>query len=188
MVTTTTNQVYCPNWRKWNTKLWLGYMSHFIQEPQTSSWLLFYCHVAFKFFAYWAMSVPSPGSPANNRSAESLYHDAVASGDRQFTTPSPSARQDDSHDDSDYRDTPNRQSSQSGTVWTTPSHRSITASISASLRTSLNDLYGTLYGQDSIRCLLTQGQGGLNVAHVIRHASKPCEVSRVHNLRIITYG
>jgi len=57
-----------------------------------------------------------------------------------------------------------------------PSQRSSTSSIATNTRTALDVLYKTVYGQDSIRCLLTQGEGGLNVAHAVRCASKSPEV------------
>ena len=110
------------------------------------------------------MSFPS-GSPP--------HLDATVSEDHYR---SPSLR-DDSHDESEY--TPTRQSIRSGTVWVTPSQRSTTSSISTNTRMALDVLYETVYGQDSIRCLLTQGEGGLNVAHAVRRASKSSEVGRV---------
>jgi hypothetical protein len=57
-------------------------------------------------------------------------------------------------------------------------------SIASNTRTALEGLYKTIYGEDSIRCLVTLGKGGLNVAHAIRHASKSHEVSEaaVHDL------
>ncbi len=88
-----------------------------------------------------------------------------------YSTPSP---RDDSHDESEY--TPTRQSIRSGTLWVTPSQHSSTSSIATNTRTALDVLYKTVYGQDSIRCLLTQGEGGLNVAHAVRRASKSPEV------------
>jgi hypothetical protein len=117
------------------------------------------------------------GSPASDRNLESHYR-AVASGDRHLTTPSPPAQQDDSNDE--Y--TPTRQSAQSassGTVWITPSHRSSTASMATKVRTALEKLYKKIYGEDSIRCLLTLGKGGLNVAHAVQRASKLPDVSHV---------
>jgi hypothetical protein len=93
----------------------------------------------------------------------------------RLLTPSPPAQQDDSHDE--Y--TPSPQSIRSDTVWVTPSQRSNTSSIAANARTALDSLYKTIYGQDSIRCLLTLGEGGLNVAHAVRRASKSPEVSLV---------
>src|ERR1700694_4165082 len=86
--------------------------------------------------------------------------DATVSEDR-YRTPSP---QGDSHDE--Y--TPTRQSIRSGTVWVTPSQRSSTPSIATNTRMALDVLYKAVYGQDSIRCLLTQGEGGLNVAHAVQ--------------------
>ena len=129
------------------------------------------------------MSVASSASPPRDKTPESPYRDAVASDDRHLTTPSPPAQQDDSHDE--Y--TPTRQSVQSasGTVWITPSHRSSTTSLATILRTALEDLYNKIYGPDSIRCLLTLGEGGLNLAHAVQRASKSPEVSHVHNLGII---
>jgi hypothetical protein len=121
------------------------------------------------------MSVASSSSPTSDGSPESPSRDAVASDDRHLMTPSPPAQQDDSH--GEY--TPTRQSTQSGTVWVTPSQRSNTSSIATNARTSLDDLYKRIYGQDSIRCLLTLGKGGLTVAHAIRRASKSPEVSHV---------
>ena len=52
----------------------------------------------------------------------------------------------------------------SGTVRTTPSQN--TASIAITVRTALDNLYKTIYGRDSIRCILTQGEGAVQVAHV----------------------
>ena len=127
------------------------------------------------------MSGVSSGSPARSRRSESPDHDAVISDDRHVTTPSPPAKEDDSHDE--Y--TPTRQSARSGTVWSTPSQRSSTSSIPSSLRIALEELHKKIYGQDSVRCLLTLGKGGLNVAHAVRRASKSPEVSHVYSLRLI---
>jgi hypothetical protein len=92
--------------------------------------------------------------------------------EEHYHTPSP---QGDSHDE--Y--IPTSQSTRSGTVWVTPSQRSSTPSIATITRTALDVLYKTVYGQDSIRCLLTKGEGGLNVAHAVQRASKSPEVGRV---------
>ena len=62
-----------------------------------------------------------------------------------------------------------------------------TTSIATDIRTGLEDLYKSMYGQDSIRCFLTQGESGLHVAHAVQRASKSPEVSHVHNLRIINH-
>ena len=106
----------------------------------------------------------APGSPS--------HLDATVS-ENQYRTPSP---QDNSHDESEY--TLMRQSIRSGTVWVTPSQRSSTSSIATNTQMALDVLYKTVYGQD-ICCLLTQGEGGLNVAHAVRRASKSPQVSRV---------
>jgi hypothetical protein len=139
--------------------------------------ILFYNRQSF----FLAMSVASSGSRASSRHPESPDRDAVMSDDCHLTTPSPPAKRDDSHDE--Y--TPTRQSAQSGTVWITPSQRSSTTSLASSLRTALEDLYKKIYGQDSVRCLLPLGKGGLNVAHAVRRASKSPEVSHVHSLWLI---
>lgn len=117
------------------------------------------------------MSVASSSSLASGRNPESSYHNP--SSDRDHLTPSPQV-QDDSHDE--Y--TPRRQSVRS-TTWTTPSQRSNTASISSSTRAALDELYERIYGENSLRCLLTQYQGGLNIAHAIQRSSKPDEVNHV---------
>lgn len=114
------------------------------------------------------MSVTSSSSLGSDRSPETPYRDAVMSDDIRHHTPSPPALQDDSHDE--Y--TPTCQSIQSGMVWTTPSQRSNTRRIAADARKALNELYERIYGPDSIRCLLTQGTGGLNIAHAVQCASK----------------
>lgn len=112
------------------------------------------------------MSVASSGSPASDRSPEC--------DDRHLMTPSPP--------DSHHEYTLTRQS---GTIWITPPHCSSTTSIATNLRTALEGLYNRIYGQDSVRCLLTLGEGGLNVAHTVQRASKSPEVGHVHNLWII---
>lgn len=103
----------------------------------------------------------------------SAHLDATVSEDH-YRTPSP---HDYSHDESEY--TPTRQSNRSGIVWVTPSQRSSTSSIATNTRTALDLLYETLYGQNSIHCLLTQGEGGLNIAHAVRRASKSPQVGHV---------
>jgi hypothetical protein len=110
--------------------------------------------------------------------SSSTRHDAVTSNDC-YRTPSPPAPQDDSSHD-EY--TPTHQSIRSGTVWTTPTQRSNTASIATAARTALDNLYTRIYGQDSIRCLLTQGEGALQVAHAVQRASKSSEVSCTYAL------
>jgi hypothetical protein len=117
------------------------------------------------------MSVVSSSSLASGRNPESSYRDS--SGSNRDLTPSPQD-QDDSHDE--Y--TPRRRPACS-TTWTTPSQRSNTASVSSSTRTALDELYEDIYGKDSLRCLLTQYQGGLNIAHVVRRSSKPDEVNQI---------
>jgi len=57
----------------------------------------------------------------------------------------------------------------------TPPHvNQSTLSIASNTRTALEGLYK---GQDPIRCLVTLGKGGLNVAHAVRRASKLHDVS-----------
>jgi hypothetical protein len=90
---------------------------------------------------------------------------------RDHLTPSPPVQE---GNQDEY--TPTRQSVHS-TTWTTPSQRSNTANISSSTRSALNRLYETIHGPDSCRCLLTQSNESLNVAHAVRHASKSHEVS-----------
>jgi len=99
-------------------------------------------------------------------------------GHSDLRTPSPPPQQDDT-------DNATGSSVRSGGTWLTPSHRSNTPSISSSLRVALSDLCKSLYGEDSIRCLLTGGTIGLNVVHVIRHATKSPEVRMFQLRRII---
>jgi len=84
--------------------------------------------------------------------------------------------QEDSHDE--Y--TPTRKFTH-GTSRTTPSQRSHTASISSGAREALDRLYKSIYGEDSLRCLITESNESLNVPHVVRRASTTDEVS--HDLR-----
>jgi hypothetical protein len=120
--------------------------------------------------SYSFMSVVSSSSLASGRNPESSYRDSSTS-DRDHLTPSPPV-QEDSHDE--Y--TPTRKSTH-GTSWTTPSQRSHTASISSSAREALDRLYKSIYGEDSLRCLVTQSNESLNVPHVVRRASTSDEVS-----------
>ena len=120
------------------------------------------------------MSVVSSGSQAGDRRPESRYRDDIEMPD-DYRTPSPPAQQDDSYDEN----TPPRRSAQSGSVWFTPSQRSNSASIATSARTALEELYKRIYGPHSVRCLLTQGSGGLTVAHAVKRASKSFEVSYI---------
>jgi hypothetical protein len=119
----------------------------------------------------FSMSPGSPGSPTRDRSPDSgsPYHDAVTSNDR-YHTPSP-PQDDSSHDE--YTPTgPTHQSIRSGTVWTTPSQRSNTASIATTARTALDNLYKRIYGQ---RFHTMPIEGALQVAHAVQHASKSSE-------------
>jgi hypothetical protein len=116
-------------------------------------------------------SVVSSSSLTSVRNPESSYRDSSTS-DRDNLTPSPPVQQDNINDD--Y--TPTRISTH-GTSWTTPSQRSHTASISSSAREALDRLYKSIYGEDSLRCLVTQSNESLNVPHVVRRASTSDEVS-----------
>ena len=109
-------------------------------------------------------------SLASGRNPESSYCDSSTS-DRDHLTPSPPV-QEDSHDE--Y--TPTRKSTH-GTSWTTPSQRSHTASISSSAREALDRLCKSIYGEDYLRCLVTQSNESLNVPHVVQRASTSDEVS-----------
>ena len=118
-------------------------------------------HVLADFRSYSFMSA---SSLASGRNPESFYHD-LSTSDRDHLTPSPPV-QEDSHDE--Y--TPTRKSTYS-TSWTTPSQRSHTASISSSTREALDRLYKSVYGEDPLRCLVTQSNESLNVPHVVRRTS-----------------
>jgi len=109
-------------------------------------------------------------SSLTSRNPESSYRDSSTS-DRDHLTPSPPVQE---HSQDEH--TPTRQSVRS-TTWTTPSQRSNTASISSSTRTALDKLYKKIYGEDSLRCLLMQTKGGLNIAHAVQRASKSDKVS-----------
>ncbi|KAM6489220.1 hypothetical protein JOM56_015390 [Amanita muscaria] len=125
------------------------------------------------------MSVASSGSSAGDGRPESPYRDNVDMPDdyhrtpRSPRSPSPLAQQDDSYDDL----TPPHRSTQSGSVWITPSQRSNSGSIATNAKTALEELYKRIYGQDSIRCLLTQAKGALQVAHAVQRASKSSELT-----------
>lgn len=108
------------------------------------------------------------GSLASSMDPESSYRNSHAS-DRDQRTPSPPVQD-------EY--TPTRQSVHS-IIWTTPSQRSNTASISSSTCAALDRVYARVYAADSCRCFVTQSVESLNIAHVVRHASKWHEVSRV---------
>jgi hypothetical protein len=95
-----------------------------------------------------------------------------------YHTPSPPALEDSSHDE--YASTP--PSKRVGMVWTMPSQRTTTSNIGDKAQKALEDLYEKLYGKDSIRCLLTGGGGGLQIAHVVKRASKSPEVSEGYGL------
>jgi hypothetical protein len=116
------------------------------------------------------MSFALSSSLASDKNPESSYRDSSTSG-RDHITPSPPQAEEDEY-------TPTRESVHSST-WTTPSQRSNTASISSGTRTALDELYKKIYGEDSLRCLLTQYRGGLNLAHAVRRASKPDEVCHI---------
>ena len=103
---------------------------------------------------------------ASGRKPESSSGDS--SSDRDLT-PGPSGQQ-----DTEY--TPTRRSTQ-GTIGTTPSQRSHTASISSGVREALDRLYMSVYGEDSLRCLVSQSHLSLNISHVVRRASTSDEVS-----------
>jgi hypothetical protein len=127
-------------------------------------------HVIVDLQSISFMSVVSSRSLASGRNPESSYRHSSTS-DRDHLTPSSPVQQD-SHDD--Y--TPTRKSTHSAT-WTTPSQRSHIASISSSVREALDRLYKSIYGGDSLRCLVTQSNESLNVPHVVRRASTSDEVS-----------
>ncbi|KIM71942.1 hypothetical protein PILCRDRAFT_747586 [Piloderma croceum F 1598] len=95
-----------------------------------------------------SMAIVSSSSLANGRNPESSYPDSSTS-DRDQLTPSLPVYQ---HSHDEY--TPTRKFTHS-TSWTTPSQRSHTASISSSAREALNRLYKSIYGEDSLRCLIT---------------------------------
>jgi len=117
-----------------------------------------------------SMSVVSSSSLASDRNPESSYRDSSTS-DHDQLTPSPPVYQD-SHNEF----TPTRKSTHS-TSWTTLSQCSHTASISSSACEALNRLYKLIYGEDSLRCLVTQSNESLNVPHVVWRASTSDEVS-----------
>ena len=104
---------------------------------------------------------------ASGWNPESSYCDS--SPDRDHLTPGPSEQQ-----ETEY--TPTRRSTQ-GSTWTTPSQRSHTASISSGAREALDRLYKSVYGEDSLRCLVTQSNQSLNISHVVRRGSTTDEVS-----------
>ena len=112
----------------------------------------------------------SASSLASGRNPEASYHNTSIS-DRDHLTPSPPVQQD-SHD----AYTPTRRFTHS-TSWTTPSQRSHTASISSSAREALDRLYNSIYGEDSLRCLVTQSNQSLNIPHVVQRASTSDDVS-----------
>ena len=133
-------------------------------------------HVVVHLRSYSVMSVVSSSSLASGWNPESSYRDSSTS-NRDHLTPSPPV-QEDSHDE--Y--TPTCKSTHThGTSWTMPSQRSPTASISSSAREALDRLYKSIYGEDSLRCLITQSNESLNVPHVVQCASTSNEVS--HGLR-----
>jgi len=57
------------------------------------------------------------------------------------------------------------------------SGRSGTSSVPTNIRIALDCLYKSIYGPDSVRCLLTQGEGGLQVAHAVRRTSTSSELN-----------
>jgi hypothetical protein len=63
-------------------------------------------------------------------------------------------------------------------VHTTPSHRSSTANVSHNARKALRKLYKRIYGHDSKRCLVTQKEESVVIAHIVRRASKPDQVRK----------
>jgi hypothetical protein len=130
-------------------------------------------HVVVHLQSYSFMSLISSSSLASGRNPESSYRDSSTS-DRDHLTPSPPV-QEDSHDE--Y--TPTRKSTHG--TWTTPSQCSHTASISSSAREALDRLYKLIYGEDSLRCLITQSNESLNVPHIVQRASRSDEVN--HGLR-----
>jgi hypothetical protein len=61
-------------------------------------------------------------------------------------------------------------------VHTTPSHRSRAANVSQHTRDELQTFYDRIYGHDSRRCLVTQKEESVIIAHIVRRASKPDQV------------
>lgn len=121
------------------------------------------------------MSVRTSGSVDRDRKPASSYGDA-STPNHEHRTPSPDS-QDDSQDPL-YIVTPTRLATDSSasTVFTTPSHRSNLA-LSGETRNELDKLYILVYGEDSKRCLVTQGEQSLNAAHVVQRASKSHQAS-----------
>ena len=84
------------------------------------------------------MSVVSSNSQAGDGQLESRYRDDVEM-PNDCRTPSPPAKQDDSYDEH----TPPRRSTQSGSVWITPSQHSHSASIATNTQTALSNIWTT---------------------------------------------
>jgi hypothetical protein len=105
---------------------------------------------------------------------ESAYDEPTSPNDAQESL---SPQRSSSHDEYNPspRNTPPPTSSASD-IHTTPSHQSTTVNISEDTRNALRTFYECIYGRDSKRCLVTQREEPLVIAHIVQRASKPDQV------------
>ena len=101
--------------------------------------------------------------------------------DPYFSTPSPLSELDETDDEyKPQQESPAELSESDGT----PSLRSTTTD-SWKLKTRMDSLQERVYGPYSVRCLVSNAPGAIQLAHAVQRATKANDVSHVGSLQLI---